>query len=160
MGTWIDRCRIACKTVKHLGESPTWDEKPNRSGWQKAFAQTLDEQRVAIPGLYFQGEYHALKHGGHVVTYALMHRDGKDLHRVFMLEVYPSHILSHRDTGVLIFGPHLHLGDHRIEQRVRVVITNIALENHSRWLERFRRHAQIYDGATYELSHPFSNSLF
>ncbi|MGX5220275.1 hypothetical protein ACVTMO_16785 [Pseudomonas segetis] len=157
--TWLDECRAWCSQIKYVGEGLEWSEKPSHSGWLEATSVLLDERRVTIPHLYFKGEYQAGRMGDRV-TYALMYKDGIEKRRVFMLEVWPAHVRSHKfKDGTPLFGPHIHLGDYRLEEITRQVRSSISVITEQRWVERFARHARIKSGKS-SLSSPFVGDLF
>lgn len=157
--TWLDDCRKWCGQIKFVAEGLDWSEKPSHSGWLEATSLLLDERRVTIPHLYFKGEYQAGRMGDRV-TYGLMYKDGKEKRRVFMLEAWPSHVRSHKfKDGTPLFGPHVHLGDYRLEEVTRAVRAAISSTTEQRWVERFARHASIRAGRS-PLTSPFVNDLF
>lgn len=157
--TWLDDCRQWCKQIKYLAEDIDWLEKPSHSGWKEATSILLDERRVTIPHLYFKGEFQAGRMGDRV-TYGLMHKEGKERRRVFMLEVWPPHQRSHRfKDGTPLFGPHIHLGDYRLEEVTRHVRSSITEAVERRWVDRFVRHARINDGRGIMIP-PFGHDLF
>lgn len=157
---WLDDCRDKCRRVKFVSERLVWDEKANHLGSLKATSQLLDHNHASIPGLYFKGVYSSKPLSGDVYSFALMALQGREHHRVFMLEVYPSHIVSHRGKTEWLKGPHIHLGDERLEQITRAVRGNSSAVSITRWIERFRRHAQIRDNDDLRLTHPLSDTLF
>lgn len=157
--TWIESCRGWCRQIKYLSEEIEWSERPNHSGWLSATSTLLDDNRVTIPRLFFKGEYQPGRMGERV-SYGLMYREQKELRRVFMLEVCPSHIRSHKEPGLELFGPHLHLGDYRLAQITREVHARLDGAALHRWVERFRRHARIMDNGGRALLPPFANDLF
>ncbi len=117
--SWILQCATWCKQVKFLNEELVWVEKPSRSDYLLATSTLLDERKQVIPYLSFKGEYRPGKYGDQM-SYGLMYRHGRESRRVFMLEVYPTHIRSHVEPdGTEMFGPHIHLGDERLEQVTR-----------------------------------------
>jgi len=156
---WLDDCRLACKKIKYLGEHIEWGERPNHSGWLQATSSLLDSSRASIPGLTFVGEYQP-RRWGDVHSYALLFTQGRDKRRVFMLEVYPSHVRSHVDVDSEVYGPHFHLGDHRDEQLVRSIRGLVDALPQERWIRRFKAHTSISDIGSYVLTHPLSGSLF
>ncbi len=141
---WLDDCREACKRIKSVSQKTAWNEKPSKSNWLVSESLLFDINGVAIPHIYIKGEYAPRKFGD-VVTYALMYRKEKIQHRIFMLEVYPEHVRSHRDqlAGIEIFGPHIHLGDERLDQITRACKTKIETILSNGWIERFTRHTSI-----------------
>ncbi|WP_416424692.1 hypothetical protein RAM80_02695 [Pseudomonas sp. App30] len=157
--TWLDECRVWCRHIKYLSDTVDWAEKPSHSGWLEATSLLLDENRVSIPHLYFKGEYQQGRMGERI-TYGLMYRQGKDKRRVFMLEVYPQHERSHRENGVVWFGPHCHLGDERLQQVTRSILCSLEGATLHRWVDRFRRHARILDHGSRSLTPPFGRDLF
>ncbi|MBA1213402.1 hypothetical protein [Pseudomonas oryzihabitans] len=157
--TWLRECREWCKKVKYLSEELEWSERPNHSTWLEATSAVLDENRITLPRLLFKGEYRPGRMG-ESLSYALMYRDQREMRRVFMLEVYPSHVRSHKEPGVELFGPHIHLGDPRLAQVTRSAISSLDRATAQRWVERFRRHAKIRDNGSKILSPPFENDLF
>jgi hypothetical protein len=158
---WLDECRAKCKRVKYVAETMDWDDKGNHAGWLSAVSQLLDQNYVSIPGLYFQGVYAPRKLTGDVYTFGLMAALGREKRRVFMLEVYPPHVVSHRDEGATVTGSHVHLGDARLDRqivrKVRGSLDDVSLKE---WIERFRRHARVLDNGDHALTHPLSDSLF
>jgi hypothetical protein len=157
--TWLEDCRSWCRQIKHLAEELEWDEKPNRSGWLEATSLLQDERRVTIPHLYFKGEFVPGRMGERI-SYGLMYKEGKEKRRVFMLEVWPAHERSHRfKDGTPLFGPHVHLGDYRLEEVTRHVRCSISGAIERAWVERFARHARIRNGRG-SLTPPFSGGLF
>ena len=157
--TWLADCRAWCKQVKYLAEELEWAEKPSHSGWLEATSLLQDERRVTIPHLYFKGEYQAGRIGERI-TYGLMHKEGKEKRRVFMLEVWPAHERSHKfKDGTPLFGPHIHLGDYRLEEITRQVRAAISGATEQAWIERFVRHARIKSGRG-SLVSPFLGDLF
>lgn len=157
--TWIDDCRQWCKQIKYLAEEMEWSEKPSHSGWLEATSLLLDDRRVTIPHLYFKGEYQTGRMGDRV-TYGLMYKEGKEKRRVFMLEVWPNHVRSHKfKDGTPLFGPHVHLGDYRLAEITKHVRALISSATEQRWVERFTRHARIENGRGV-VSSPFVDDLF
>lgn len=109
----LDECRVLCKRVKYVASVAEWAERPNHSGALRATSDLLDENRVAISGLYFHGEYQSRRWGTYC-SFALMINRGGTIRRVFMVEVYPTHVRSHlAPDGSAIFGPHIAIGDER-----------------------------------------------
>ena len=158
--SWVSQCTVWCKEVKGLNEALEWAEKPSRSTWLQATSTLLNGQGVVISHLQFKGEYRPGRHGD-VVSYALMYRHGKEWRRVFMVEVYPQHVLSHREKdGTSFFGPHLHLGDERLEQVSKVIIDRVGNTFHQWWLEKLRRHTKILDTSSGRLIGPMGDNLF
>lgn len=157
---WLNRCREYCRAIKYLGEPLVWDERPMRSGTLQAKSVLLDSDHVAIPHLTFQGEYQQATFGS-VFRCKVMHSDAGRTLKVFMLEVYPNHKLSHREPGLEIFGPHVHLGDERVGTAIakpsRCSIDANALK---RWIRRFQRHSRILDDNEARIIPPFEDSLF
>ena len=97
---------------------------------------------------------------GDRVTYGLMHKDGKERRRVFMLEIWPEHQRSHRfKDGTPLFGPHIHLGDYRLEEITRHVRSSITGAAERGWVDRFVRHARIKSGRG-SIEPPFGLDLF
>jgi len=156
---WLDDCRCWCKKAKYLSDEIDWMEKPSHTGWLIAKSLLLDERRVSIPHLYFKGEYQPGRMGNRM-SYGLMYRDGKESRRVFMLDIFPAHERSHKEMGKVFFGPHIHLGDERLAQVTRSVVSQIKSATMYRWVEPFRRHVRIIDSEDKYLSSPFSNDLF
>ncbi|MOA65267.1 hypothetical protein D3C78_1915970 [compost metagenome] len=64
------------------------------------------------------------------------------------------------EPGLVIFGPHIHLGDARLKQVTREVVSQLGGVNLQRWIERFRRHARIMDNERRRLVPPFTDDLF
>lgn len=156
---WLDNCRAWCRAVKYLSDELDWAERPNHSGSLQATSAVLDANRATIPFLLFKGEYQSGRMGERI-SYGLMFRERKEQRRVFMIEVYPSHERSHQEPGKVIFGPHLHLGDPRLEQIVREIKCSLDSVHLKRWVARFRRHAKIMDAGNRRLSPPFAGDLF
>ncbi|PHN32694.1 hypothetical protein [Pseudomonas sp. ICMP 561] len=156
---WLAACRDWCRRAKYLSDEIEWQAKPTHSGWLQATSMLLDERRVSIPHLYFKGEYQP-GHIGERMSYGLMFRNGKEKRRVFMLEIFPTHERSHKEHGKVFFGPHIHLGDERLCQVTRTVISQLRSATMSRWVERFRRHARVLDNKDRTLSPPFKDDLF
>ena len=156
---WLNECRAQCRRVKFLADQLDWSERPNHSSWMVATSALLDENRETIPSLYFKGEYMPGPKGDKI-SYALMFTAGRKRHRVFMLEVYPPHVVAHTEGNIRIFGPHIHLGDDEFKCIVRGVIANIADAFSHRWVERFQRHARISDDGPHRVGNPFKNDLF
>lgn len=145
MSDWIDQCKARCKKIKYASEHLQWDEKPNRSGYLVATSDLVDESGVTIPNLYLKGEYRQLtRKRGEVFSISLQYYWLPDeLRRVFMIESYPITVRSHIDDNVgEIFGPHLHLGDDRLEQVVKAIPVGEDGLPLSRWINRFVRHAR------------------
>jgi hypothetical protein len=160
--SWIDSCREKCKTIKYLGSEMVWEERPQRSGALRVQIPLLNKNRVTIPGLMLQGDFYVKKKTGHeVVTYGLLARYGPEWRRVFFYCIWPDHVRSHRDdeNGVM-FGPHLHLGDGRIEQTVRKLVTGIASPLDPKWLMRYQRHTNLRANGNHELTAPIKDDLF
>jgi|GEM_PF-6247635 hypothetical protein len=157
---WLDDCRDRCRRIKYVSEKLVWDEKANHVGSLKATSQLLDNNYAAIPGLYFKGIYSPKPLTGDVYSFALMATQARDHHRVFMLEVYPPHVVSHRGKTEWLKGPHVHLGDKRLEQITRAIRGNLDAISVNRWIERFRRHAKVHDNDDLRLTHPLSDTLF
>jgi hypothetical protein len=156
---WMIDCRSRCKRIKYISDHIIWAERPNHSGWLGATSVLLDERRVAIPELFFKGEFRPGRLGDSL-SYALMYRHQSEVRRVFMLEVYPDHVRSHKEGDLVIFGPHIHLGDYRLEERTRSVIAKINEAISPEWVERFRRHARILNNGGKLLEPPFADGLF
>lgn len=157
---WITQCQTWCKDIKGLAEPVVWVEKPSRSNYLVASSKLVDAQGVVIPHLAFKGEYRPARHGD-IVSYALIYRHGKELRRVFMVEIYPGHVRSHVEPdGTSFFGPHLHLGDERLNQVSKLVIDRVGNTFHQWWLEKLRRHTRIYDTAQGLLKGPMGDNLF
>lgn len=156
---WLDECRALCKRIKYVSQDMAWSERPNHSGWLEATSTLADENRTTIPRLFFRGEYKPGKMGERV-SYGLLYREQREVRRVFMLEVYPKHERSHMEPGRIIFGPHLHLGDERLNQITREVRSSLDGAMLRGWIERFRRHARILDNDHRALTPPFTNDLF
>lgn len=156
---WLDDCRHWCKKVKYLSEKLEWREKPTHARWLVATSLLLDERRVSIPHLYFKGEYQPGRMGT-CMSYGLMFRNGKESRRVFMLDILPAHVRSHKEKGDIFFGPHIHLGDERLAQITRPVLSQLQSTTMYRWIERFRRHGKIVDNGDRYLSSPFADDLF
>lgn len=156
---WLKECRNWCQQIKYLSEDIEWSERPNHSGWLEATSMLLDENRVTLPRLFFKGEYQPGRMGERV-SYGLMYREHKEQRRVFMLEVWPAHVRSHRENGVAMFGPHIHLGDERLAQITREVYSKLGSVTMHGWVERFRRHAKIMDNEGRRLGAPFTADLF
>lgn len=157
---WLDDCRKSCVRTKYVAEHMSWVPKPNHSGSLIAKSQLLDHNMVTIPGLYFKGVYTARRMSGEVYSFGLMQTVGLDHFRVFMIDVYPSHIVSHRAKDEALFGPHLHLGDERKEQITRNIMADIDKVTMTRWMDRFRRHARVSDSKNFALSHAKTGTLF
>ncbi|WP_311949301.1 hypothetical protein [Halomonas piscis] len=162
--SWVNECRNKCKLIKHIGQDFIWQEKPNRANYLVASSNLLDNDHQVIPDLYLMGEYRPLKKGrGEIFTIALQFfiKPG-ELRRVFMLESYPSYIPSHRDKDGQIYGPHVHLGDHRLEQVVKSLHAKEDGLPFSHWAQRFARHAKVYSGANTSggIPGPFLGDLF
>lgn len=157
----LEECREKCRAVKFVAESVDWDEKANHVGSLIATSQLLDKNHTTIPGLYFKGIFTSKPVGGDVYSFALMDTFGRERRRVFMLEVYPPHVVSHRDKTSHVKGPHLHLGDGAtdgaIVRGVRGPLAGISVAS---WIERFRRHTRIHDNDPHRLTHPLSDTLF
>lgn len=145
---WIDVCRDKCKKIKYIGGSFSWTQKPSRSSYLVANSELLDASRSTIPDLYLTGEYRLLRKGrGEIFSIALQfYWKPGELRRVFMIESYPSYMPSHRDQNGQIYGPHLHLGDDRLEQVVRKLHASEDGLPFSYWARRFVRHARVYAG--------------
>ena len=157
----LDECRDKCRAVKYVAEKVEWDDKANHVGSLIATSQLLDENHVSIPGLFFKGMFRSQRVSGDVYTFALMDTFGRDRRRVFMLEVYPTHVVSHRDKNGEVKGPHLHLGDSSLPNAVvRPIRGPLAGISISSWIERFRRHTRIRDNGPYRLTHHLSDTLF
>ena len=78
-----------------------------------------------------------------------------------MVEVYPNHVRSHVEPdGTPFFGPHLHLGDERLDQISKVIIDRVGNTFSQRWVERFRRHATTSDNGENRLLGPMGENLF
>ncbi|UPG96334.1 hypothetical protein [Luteibacter aegosomatissinici] len=162
MEDWIEQCRIWCKQAKFLAEEIEWHPRDNRVRCHRGSSALLDASRTSIPGLTFEGE--AERRGfGLYQKYAVMHRQGTQVHRVLMLEVYPHFKRSHVDLEKEIYGPHIHIGDERKpgqSHAVRQVLCNLDPSLLAGWIERFRRHATIRDIPGRSLAQPFIDDLF
>jgi hypothetical protein len=157
----LDECREKCRAVKFVAEKVEWDEKANHVGSLIATSQLLDANHTSIPGLFFKGVYTSQPVSGDVYSFALMDTFGRDRRRVFMLEVYPPHVVSHRSKAGEVKGPHLHLGDSSLDCAVvRPVRGQLAGISVAFWIERFRRHTRIRDHGQHCLTHPLSGTLF
>lgn len=158
--SWVSNCRAWCKEVKGLSEPIEWVEKPSRSNYLLATSGLLNAKGVTIPHLIFKGEYRICKHGD-ILSYALMYRHAGELRRVFMVEIYPLHQRSHIEpNGVEFFGPHMHLGDERLEQISKVVLDRVGNVFHKWWIDKLRRHARIGDTVGGYLMAPMGDGLF
>lgn len=156
---WIEECVGYCKRIKYLAEEIEWSEKPNKSGWLRATSLLLDDSFESIPGLSFQGEFQPRRKGD-VYSFALMFTKEAQSRRVFMLEVYPRHVRSHMEDGVELFGSHIHLGDHRVEQVVKDVRGAVETLPIERWIRRFKAHVNLRDRDRFALKPPFADSMF
>jgi len=162
MEDWIGQCRHWCQQAKFLADEIEWQHRDNRVRCHRGSSALLDESRVSIPGLMFEGEAEQ-RNFGLYQKYALMHRHGGSVHRVLMLEVYPSFKRSHVHDSREIYGPHIHLGDDRKGLQshvVRQVLSNLDAASFAGWIERFRRHAHIRDLPGRALAQPFIDDLF
>lgn len=158
--SWVLQCAAWCKQVKYLNDELIWTEKPSRSDYLLATSALLDANKQAIQQLTFKGEYRPGKHGDQM-SYGLMYHHGREMRRVFMLEVYPAHVRSHMGPdGTELFGPHIHLGDERLAQTTRAVLAQIGSATAQAWVERFRRHARIKNHSDAKLLAPFGDDLF
>lgn len=157
---WLDECRMHCRRIKYLSEKIEWDTKPNHAGSLIAQSAVLDDEYVSIPGIYFKGVYTSRPLTGDVYSFALMAMTNGVRYRVFMLEVYPKHHVSHRERGLVLQGPHVHLGDERLAQVTKGVFQRGAVPSIGRWIERFRRHSRVHDDGDNRLIHPLSGTLF
>lgn len=161
---WIDECRKKCKKVKYIEEDFIWQEKPSRSEYLVATSKLLDENHDPIPDLFLTGEYRPLRKGrGEIYTIALkFFISAGEQRRVFMIESYPSYMTSHRDKNGEIFGPHLHLGDDRIEQIVKQIFAREDGLPFSHWAKRFVRHARVHAPNSHDIDipGPFENDIF
>lgn len=157
---WLDDCREKCRRVKFVAEEMVWDEKANHVGSLIARSQLLDSNHATIPGLYFKGVYTSKPLSGDIYSFGLMALSGRIHHRVFMLEVYPAHMVSHTGKSETIKGPHIHLGDGRLEQRTRAVFGASSARSITRWIKRFQRHARVHDNDPLRVTHPLSDTLF
>lgn len=159
---WIDECRELCKQVKYLGEPTGWFKRPEHVGSLRATCSVLDESRTTIAGLSLQCEYRLTKLQREEMSYGLLFRKGSNLYRVFFLDIHPKWMRSHRDKKLLkdYFGPHIHLGDGRIDQLVRQVECGITDALDPQWIERFRRHARVLNDSDNIITGPFENNLF
>lgn len=158
---WLDQCRSLCKQAKFIGEPVNWTEKPTHSGWLCAVCAILDSERSTIPGLVLQCEYRiSKKTGSEEMAFGLLYRSGSERYRVFFLEIYPTWKRSHKDRKLELFGPHIHLGDERLAQITRGVYSNILAALDPKWIERFRRHAKVYDEAANKIIGPFEGDMF
>lgn len=160
--SWINDCRNQCKKIKYIGSDFHWTEKPNRSSYLVATSDLLDHNLETIKGLYLTGEYRLLKKGrGYVASIALQYYwQPNELRRVFMIESYPDFMRSHRDEVVgQIYGPHLHLGDPRLEQIVKDLHSSDSDAPFSYWIKKFVRHAKVYSNEGIgSIEGPFSNT--
>lgn len=158
---WLNQCRDCCRKIKYISQNVAWSERPNHSGWLGASSTLLGSDRVSIPNLKFKGEYQPAI-GGDRITYGLMHQNQRmEWRRVFMIEVYPAHIRSHvGKDGTIHFGPHLHLGDNRLQEITREIHTKLVGANLQRWIERFKRHATIREENGRYINPPFGHDLF
>ena len=159
---WLSHCRAVCQTVKYVGEEIVWRERGNHEGAVTASAVILDEDRVAIQGLQFVGEVQNRQYGPYQKYSLMMSKGGRRL-RVFMLEVMPKHKRSHVESDLVIFGPHIQLGDAReagSSHVARQALSKLDDRSVNGWIKRFQRHARVYDGDNYRLSPPFDNDLF
>lgn len=160
--SWLEACREKCKKVKYVGQEMVWAERPNKSGALRATVPLLDKNRATIPGLILQGEYSVKKKTGHeVVTYGILARHGTEWRRVFFYCLWPDHVRSHRDdVNGIMFGSHLHLGDGRLEEVVRKLVTGIESKLDPEWLRRYQRHTSIKANGEIEPSVPIKDDLF
>lgn len=150
--TWLADCRTQCKAIKSLAEPFNWGFKKSRPKAFVAVSALLNDKGVAIPKLRVEFVYEQREYGEYQ-SYALMYTHTAATYRVFMLEVLPKFKVGHREPGLIVKGPHLLLGDPRIvgQSRTRPCIRKAALSQHVAWMEIFRKHASIQDGA-YSLS--------
>lgn len=158
---WISLCIDSCKKIKHLSENIVWLDKPYKSGSLIAISSLEDSMGVSIPNLYFKGEY-SIKKFCEVSSFGLMYTDGSTKYRVFMLEIYPDHVRSHYDKKKKeeIFGPHIHLGDEKLQQITKKVYSKLNNSDLNRWIYRFNRHARILSNGNKYIKPPFDNDLF
>lgn len=159
---WLDECRDLCARMKYVGEEVEWRPRSNHAGSIAAQAVILDERRAVIPGLQFHGEVQHRRYGPYQKYGLLAARGGKRL-RVFMLEVMPEYVRSHVEPGLEIYGPHIQIGEARVDDKshkARPVITQLDPHSVNGWIRRFRRHARVYDGDEFPLTPPFSDDLF
>lgn len=160
--TWLNECRALCARIKFIGEEVEWQPRINHAGSIAATAAVLDAGRAVIPGLQFHGEVQHRRYGPYQKYSLFASRGGKRL-RVFMLEVMPEYVRSHVEQGLEIYGPHIQLGDERLEgisHRPRAVIARLDPHSVNGWIRRFQRHARVYDGDEFQLTPPFSDDLF
>lgn len=155
---WINECKEKCRKIKYVSEDFLWEKKPSRSDFLVASSALEDEGREIIPKLYLKGEYRHLSKGrGEVYSVSLQYWfKPRELRRVLMIEAYPCYFRSHRDSKGDIFGPHIHLGDERLEQVVKQLRTSQDGLPFAHWAGRFVRHARVYCSEGKPLPGPFT----
>jgi len=159
---WMQQCREICGRAKYVGEEIVWDARDDHAGALAARSAVLDRSRIVIPGLEFLGEVQYRSYGPYQ-KYSLMQLNGGRRLRVFALEVMPSHRRSHVEPGLEIYGSHIQLGDERefgLSHRTRGVKSSLDVSSVRGWIERFQRHARVYDSDAYPLKPPFVGDLF
>ena len=161
--SWVEECTAKCKQIKYISNNFAWEEKPNRSSYLVASSSLIDRFGSVIKGLYLAGEYRPLRKGrGEIYTIALQYYwQPGELRRVFMIETYPSYMVSHRDrSNGQIYGPHLHLGDDRLDQVVKELHAPSDGLPFSYWAKRFVRHARVYSQGDKGIPGPFPGDIF
>lgn len=159
---WMQNCREICRQAKYVGQEIVWIPRSDHAGAVAAKSVVLDVNRVVIPGLEFRGEVQYRTYGPYQ-KYSLMQDSGGRRLRVFALEVMPSHKRSHVEPGLELYGSHIQLGDERefgLSHTARGVKSNLDVGSVNGWIERFQRHARVYDSDTYPLTPPFVDDLF
>lgn len=156
--SWINECKEKCKKIKYVNEKFLWETKPSRSDFLVASSMLEDENKEIIPKLYLKGEYRLLTKGrGEVYSVSLQYLlRPRELRRVLMIEAYPCYFRSHRDSNGDIFGPHIHLGDDRLEQVVKQLRASRDGLPFSHWAGRFVRHARTHYPEQQPLPGPFT----
>ena len=159
---WMQKCREICKHAKYVGEEIVWTAREDHAGALAARSAVLDGSRIVMPGLEFLGEVQYRTYGPYQ-KYSLMQLSGGRRLRVFVLEVMPSHRRSHVEPGLELYGSHIQLGDERefgISHLAKGVTSGLDVSSVKGWIERFQRHARVYDSDTYPLTPPFVDDLF
>ena len=89
-----------------------FEDRTNHAGHQSAVAVLTDAEGATLPGLTIQLEVKASATTDRCLYFfSIMLRHGQTRHRIYQLEVCPSNKRSHNGPGLVLYGPHEHVGD-------------------------------------------------
>lgn len=94
--------------VGHLG----FEDRTNHAGHQCAVAVLTGAEGSTLPGLTIQLEVKASAATDRCLYFfSIMLRQGQTRRRIYQLEVCPANKRSHNGPGLVLYGPHEHVGD-------------------------------------------------